>query len=174
MGFKDVLKTAFPFLVAAASAVPGGQIATTALGKILKLDPGATLDDAGAALLNAPPEVRAQLQAEENRHKEVMAQMGINSIQEYERIMAGDRASAREREMTLKDKIPAILAIGITLGFFGLLFIMLKFPPPPASEKVMDIMLGALTTAWIAVVTYYFGSSAGSARKTELLSQQTN
>src|SRR4051794_16502498 len=49
---KDFLKKAFPYLTIAASAVPGGNVATTMLGKILNLKDGATLDDAGLAAMN--------------------------------------------------------------------------------------------------------------------------
>jgi hypothetical protein len=39
-----------------------------------------------------------------------------------------------------------------------------------ASEPLL-VMLGSLGTAWVAVVNYWFGSSAGSDRKTDLLAK---
>lgn len=171
MGFTDVLKKAFPFLSIAASIVPGGNIATTVLGQVLNLKSGATMDDAGLALLNATPEQRAALMAEENRHKEVMQQMGIQSAEQFEQIAAGDRASARQREMTLKDRVPSLLALLVTVGFFGVLAFMMGYSLPTQGHDALLVMLGSLGTAWTAVVAYYFGSSAGSDRKTELLAQ---
>lgn len=42
---------------------------------------------------------------------------------------------------------------------------------PVASRDVLNIMLGSLGTAWISIIAYYFGSSNGSSRKTELLAK---
>ena len=90
---------------------------------------------------------------------------------ESERIAANDRNSARARQVSVKDYTPTILAYAITLGFFGLLWFMLKHDVPPANKDILNIMLGSLGSAWIGVVTYYFGSSAGSDKKTALLAQ---
>jgi hypothetical protein len=169
MAFTDVLKKAYPFLSAAASLVPGGNLAATALGQILNLKEGSTLDDAGLALMSATPEQRAQLQAEDNRHKEAITQMGFASAEEFERIAAADRASAREREKVIKDKIPAVLAWFTTAGFFGVLAFMLFRPVPDSGHDALMLMLGSLGTAWAGIMSYYFGSSAGSAEKTRLL-----
>lgn len=59
----------------------------------------------------------------------------------------------------------------MTLGFFGILSFMLVQSPPDGARDVLNIMLGALATAWISIVAYYFGSSSGSAEKTRLMSK---
>lgn len=86
------------------------------------------------------------------------------------RVDADDRASARAREIQTQDgRNVWWLAVGVTAGFFGVMFYMLNYPVPKEAERVIDVMLGSLGTAWIAVISYYFGSSNGSARKHDLI-----
>lgn len=84
-------------------------------------------------------------------------------------IAADDRKSAREREMAVKDRMPAVLAILITAGFFGTLGYMLKYGVPPEGSEVLYMMLGTLGTAWIGVIGYYYGTSAGSQTKNQII-----
>lgn len=101
-----------------------------------------------------------------------MKQLDINSVEEMEKLAIQDRSSAREREMAVKDWTPRILAYGVTVGFFGLLSFLLRHDLPAGSKDVLNIMLGSLGTAWISIVTYYFGSSAGSDKKTDLMGRK--
>lgn len=172
---KDFLKKAFPFIATAIGTVGGplGQTAAAALGKALgvdKTDP--TPGELAAAFVNATPEQIAAAQAAEHDFQLKMQQAGYEHVEDMAKIDAGDRASARAREIAVRDRIPAILALSITFGFFGLLFLIVFYPLPDASQKVLDIMIGTLGTAWVGVVTYYFGSSAGSAAKTALLAEK--
>lgn len=101
-----------------------------------------------------------------------MKQLDINSVEDMEKLAIQDRASAREREMSVRDWTPRILAYGVTAGFFGLLSFLLRHDLPAGSKDVLNIMLGSLGTAWISIVTYYFGSSAGSDKKTDLMGRK--
>jgi len=173
MAFTDVLKKAYPFLTVAASLVPGGNIATTALGQILKLKDGATLDDAGAAVLNAPPEVREALKAEDDRHAEVMAQMGITSAQEFEKIVAADRADARAMQTQTKAFTPGVLAY-IAVATLAFCIYMVGFRNlPDTGHDAMMILLGAVVGLAKDVYGYFFGSSSGSAAKDRIIAAQT-
>ena len=176
MGFTDVLKKAYPFIMAGASVGgPLGTMAASAVGKALNLDkvPSPTADGISNAIATAlaDPQQRAVLIQAEQEFKKQMTELGYQHAEELEQTAAADRANARQREMTLKDKIPAALAIMVTVGFFSVLAFMLFRQVPPTGHDALLLMLGALGSAWTAVVAYYFGSSAGSDRKTELLAQ---
>jgi hypothetical protein len=176
MGFTDVLRKSFPFISAAASlGGPLGTMAATLVGKAIGADkaPAPNVDSISNAIATAlaDPAQRAALIQAEQQFQAQMAELGYKDAEELAATDASDRANARLREETLKDKIPAILAILVTLGFFGVLAFMLFRQVPPTGHDALLLMLGALGSAWTSLVAYYFGSSAGSAAKTQLLAQ---
>lgn len=78
-----------------------------------------------------------------------------------EELDAADRKSARDMQIAAGSWVPGVLAIGITLGFFGILGWMLSDPNYKPTEPLL-IMLGSLGTAWASIIGFYFGSSHGS------------
>ena len=92
---------------------------------------------------------------------------------DLERISSGDRDSARKMQMQTNDWIPRILALIITVGFFGILIWMLINGMPKNGTEALLMMLGALGTAWTGVVNFYYGSSAGSKAKTDAMAAKS-
>jgi hypothetical protein len=90
---------------------------------------------------------------------------------DLERIAAADRSDARTRDIATKDYAAPILAAIIVAGFFGLIAALFLGAPPDASRSALDIMLGQLSGAFFAIVTYYYGTSLGSKRKTDLFAK---
>lgn len=174
MGFTAILRKSFPFISAAASlGGPIGTIAAGLVGKAIGADkaPPATADGISNAIANAfaDPAQRAALIQAEQQFQAQMAELGYKDAEALAATAAEDRESARQMEIQTKSWLPGTLAIVVTTGFFGLLAIMAFHTVPAGSEKILNVMTGSLGTAWIMVITYYFGSSAGSDRKTELL-----
>lgn len=67
---------------------------------------------------------------------------------------------------------PKVLAYLVTLGFFGILAFMLLWSVPESGHEVLLVMIGALGASWSMIIGYYFGSSAGSAKKSQLLADR--
>ncbi len=167
------LKKAAPFVAKALEL--GGPVGVLA-GTVVNAVAGGTgkigtAEDLAAAFAKTPDQQKfiADLKTSEQQFALQMKQLEINSADELEKIMAEDRASARGREIAVKDKVPAILAFSITAGFFATLFFVFGHGVKTEARDMANIMVGTLGTAWVGVVTYYFGSSRGSDRKTELL-----
>ena len=169
--WKALVKSIAP-TIGTALGGPLGGIAGLALSKALGMPDDAAKDEnsLSAAIQGANPDQLLALKKADQDFAVQMQKLGFENIEALEAIAAGDRANAREREIKTQDWTPKILGLAITLGFFGLLYFLLRHEPPTGSRDILNIMLGSLGSAWIGVVTYYFGSSAGSARKTELMS----
>lgn len=176
MAALDFFKKVLPFLTAGLSiAGPAGALAASVLGNIPALKTAAgenpTVDGITKALssLTLTPELTAQLKEAELQYQAQMQKMGFDDETAILKIAADDRASARQMQIQTKTWIVPLLAILVTFGFFTLLALMLFHSIPTASENVLDTLIGVLGTAWIAIVNYYFGSSAAHVELTKTL-----
>ena len=120
-----------------------------------------------AALATASPELLQKIKEADQKFKVDMETLGVD----LEKVAADDRASARAREIAVRDRTPQILAFSYTLGYFALLFVVMFHDLPDGAHDLLNTLIGVLSAAQVGIMNYYFGSSAGSARKTELLSK---
>lgn len=163
----NLVRTVAP-TIATAVGGPLAGMATRAISEALLGKPDGAEDELIEAAKNATPEQLLALKKAEQDFVIRMRELDVD----LEKISNEDRNSARSREIQLKDITPKVLAGFITLGYFGVLFWMLRFglPQGGASEALL-VMLGALGTAWTGVVAYYFGSSAGSRDKNDTINK---
>jgi hypothetical protein len=158
---KSVLATVAPLLGTAIGG-PFGGLAGALLSKALgTTDPKAM----EAAITSTDPDILLKLKQADIEFQEHLKQLNIDEKQ----LAYADTASARQREESVRDNTPKILAYAVTVGFFGILAYLLYEGKPPGGDVIM-VMLGALGTAWTGIVSYYFGSSAGSASKDRTIS----
>jgi hypothetical protein len=156
------LKTIAP-TVATALGGPLAGMAVSAVAKAIGCDPDEVQDIISSNKLTA--EQVASIQLAELELKKQAQSMNLD----FAKLIAEDKKSARDMQIATKSWIPPVMAMGVTCGFFGILFGLMYGQIQHAPQ--IDIMLGSLGTAWTGIISFYFGSSAGSQAKTELLSK---
>lgn len=89
---------------------------------------------------------------------------------------ANDRDSARKREMATNDTTTRELAWVYTGGYFAMVICLIMgwVNIPPAHDKLLDVLMGVLTAGQYSVLTFYFGSSHGSAMKDTTIDRVVN
>lgn len=168
--WKSALGNIAPMLATALGGpLAGGAVA--AITKALGLGDDATDAEIAKKLAVADPATLLELKKAEQEFSARMAELGFKSEADLAKIEADDRASARRREVDAQDWTPRILAYLVTGGFFGMLSVMVFAEIPAASKEPLYILLGSLGTAWTSIIAYYFGSTAGGQKKSELLAK---
>lgn len=107
----------------------------------------------------------------------VIAAAAEEKRMELEAIKAqlADVASARSQTVELAKAGSAIawgapvVSVIIAVGFFVMLYLIIRREIPEGSRDLANIMLGSLGSSFTGVVAYWVGSSAGSAQKTAAL-----
>ena len=156
------LKTIAP-TIATALGGPLAGMAVSAVAKAIGVSPDEVQDVISNGKLTA--EQVASIQLAELELKKQAQSMNLD----FAKLMAEDKKSARDMQIATKSWIPALLAVFVTIGFFGIL-LGLMTEHFKTSDALM-LMLGSLATAWTGVMAFYFGSSASSQAKTELLAK---
>jgi hypothetical protein len=135
-----------------------------------------SIGDAADKIFTSKEEKAAFLQAaasEINRNMEKMQEL---ATQETEALLK-DNDSARNRETQiatsehaplLNKVVTPILALGIIILTFTL-FYMVMFKALGAEKDIVIYILGVLSAVVTQIISYYFGSSQGSANKQKQL-----
>ena len=173
--WRAIVKTAAPFLGTALGGPLGG-----AAGKLIAQalggdDTKATPDDLAKLVQSVTPEQLLALKDADQAFQIQLRTLDIAEIKDLEALAAQDRASARARETAVKDWTPRVLAYGVVIAWAVINGFLLKHAMagsslPPDMATIIMRVLGTLDAALTFVLGYYFGSSASSARKDELLS----
>jgi len=156
------LKTVAP-TIATALGGPLAGMAVSAVAKAIGCEPDEVQGIISSNKLTA--EQVASIQLAELELKKQAQSMNLD----FAKLVAEDKKSARDMQIATRSWIPPVMAMGVTIGFFGILFGLMYGQIQHAPQ--IDIMLGSLGTAWTGIISFYFGSSAGSQAKTELLHQ---
>jgi hypothetical protein len=149
----------------AASAM-GGPYAGAAMS-ILAKNLGVTEDKVEEYILSASPDQLLQLKLAEIELDRWREEAGIRK----DEIAAKDRESARDLAKTRGVAIQASLSVLYTVGYFLTLFLFISgwaAVKPDYKEMVM-VLIGALASPQLQILNFWFGSSQGSASKTDML-----
>ena len=91
---------------------------------------------------------------------------------DFAKLIAEDKKSARDMQIATKSSLPAILAV-LIVGGFGVITALKVTGYALAADPTVQDLLTTLRDGVILVLSYYFGSSAGSQAKDQLLHKST-
>ena len=160
----DWLKSIAP-TIASALGGPLAGLAVDAVSKAIGIDPKDVQATIDSGKLTA--EQIASIKEAEIAMAARAQELGLD----FEKLAVDDRKSARDMQNKTSSWIPGVMAIVVTVGFFGIL-IGLMTEHFRTSEALM-LMLGSLGTAWTGIIAFYFGSSAGSQAKDQMIHNST-
>jgi hypothetical protein len=173
MGFTDILRKAFPFLsIAASLGGPIGAIGASVLGKALNVGKPVASEDIADLLtgaLGGTPEQRAAALQAENDFKTQMAELGFKDAETLETLANQDRASARAREIAVRDYTPEIgfyLLVGV---FWYMVHYLFRYPIPEINRAIAYSAMGSIATLLVTAATYFYGTTRGSEQKSSTL-----
>lgn len=172
MDWKALIGTVAPWIGTALGGPLGGA-AIGAVADALGLS-DKTEASIKAALSGVTPEQMLAIKNADQAFSVKMQELGYSNQEKLAALAVDNTKNAREMQIQTRSKVPAILAVIVTLGFFGILIGMLAGKLTATDNQALLIMLGALGAAWGAVVNYYFGSSASSDHKTTLIANSAS
>lgn len=164
-GWKDTIRKVAPALGRALEAVPYAGPALAAVSAALLGRPDGTEAEISARIANWQPADELALRTAEQKFALDMVDRAVA----LERVDADDRANARGREVALHDWTTRALALAIITLFAVQMFLLTRHAIPAENRDAANQLLGILYVAVTVVLSYYFGSSAGSRTKDAVL-----
>ena len=145
----------------------GAEGVKTASAAAIQAVTGTSDPEAAGALLRQNPAASAQLRVQ-------LAQLAAAQENAARAVELGTLTAALRDTTTPKPAVawsaPIISAV-VLLTFGSVMLLVLTLGVPAGNETIANMLLGTLAAMATSVVSYWVGSSAGSARKEERLAQ---
>lgn len=169
--WKKLVGAVAPTLATALGG-PLAGVAVSALSEAMLGKPDGSSSEVAEAIRSGGADALVKLKEAETAFTLKMRELDID----LERVHQQDRASARQREAQTGDRAtPRVLAFVIVGGFLSMVASVLLGKvtgiTDPTAAGMIGTLIGYVSAKADQVVSYYFGSSAGSADKTALLAR---
>jgi len=158
----DWLKSIAP-TIATALGGPLAGMAVEALSKAIGVDPSEVQNTINSGKMTA--DQIASLQTAELALKARAQEMGLD----FEKLAVADRTSARQMQISTQSYVPPTLSIMIVMAWAIVQWFLLTHIIDGSMRELVARVLGTLDGALMLVLSFYFGSSAGSQAKDDLL-----
>jgi len=158
----DWLKSIAP-TVASALGGPLAGLAVNAVSSALGIDPDKVQDTINSGKLTA--DQIASIQQAELALKQRAQELGLD----FEKLAVADRASARQMQISTQSYVPPTLSIMIVLAWAIVQWFLLTHIIDSSMRELIARVLGTLDGALMLVLSFYFGSSAGSQAKDTMI-----
>jgi len=173
--WKAIVRTVAPGIASAFGTPLAGMAVTALLNAVLPADATKPADPEAflaQTLASANPEMLLKMKQADQQFLLDMKKLDID----LEKFNEEDRASARQREIAVKDKTPTLLAFAIVGGFLAMtcgiiVTALLEYKIDPVSMGLIGTLVGYLSAKSELVLTYYYGSSSGSAEKSATIAK---
>jgi hypothetical protein len=152
--------------IASAVAGPFGGLAYEVIAKVFNIGTDAAKDMLEAGKMTS--DQLAQVKVAEIQLKQMEEQLGLN----FEQLAVQDRMSARAMQSETKSSLVPALAILIIVAFI-VVTIGTLMGYSHIESAMAGTLIGYLSAKAEQVVAFYFGSSAGSQQKNEMLFNST-
>jgi len=169
MEWSKIISTVAPWIGTALGG-PLGGMAVSAVANALGLT-DKTTDAIKQAIGGATPEQLLALKQADQGFALQMQELGFKQLSDLEAIAAGDRKDARDMQKSVRSWVPAALSCGITVGYFAVLIGMMTGRFSISDNQAMLLMLGSLSTAWVSVMAFWFGTTNSSQNKNALIAR---
>lgn len=170
-------------LVATGLGGPHAGMAVRVLTEVLGIerdssDPRKTEKQISDLLMSGDPEVMARIREAELKMEARMAEFGIDREQlsvERERIAVDDRKSARSLAIAEGQEPQLVLSALYTAGYFWLLHGLVTGSVTIGNDvrPLVNTLIGMMSAAQLAIMQFWFGSSAGSKVKDSISAMQS-
>ena len=169
---------------------PMQATAVASLGKFVAQDHDAEIGAIEALIDDTPDTAEKVKEAEADAFKQIasaspeieQARIASQDLSrrletwiEAEKVASDDRQVTRTQRANAKDWwLNPVLALAVTAGFFGIVAYLLGNNETEGKDvgAIAQTLLGVMGTAWITIITFYFGSCVGSKEKTALLADE--
>lgn len=140
-------------------------------GKFVQEKLGVDTEEAALLVLENDPDAMLKMKQADQEFAKHLADNGV----ELENIAAQDRNSARDLAKA-RGMVPQMVLSGLyTVGYFFVFWLCLtgRADIIVGQETLVAGLIGVLTAAQIQIMNFWFGSSSGSSRKTDMMSAKT-
>jgi hypothetical protein len=124
-----------------------------------------TISGVSEALAGATPESLAALSVADQDFQIRMKALGLSNLQAMEGLATADRANARQMNIDMPSKMPALLSCALLLLICMTILLLAFASIPDGNKDILFSLVGALLVAFTGSNNFWFGTTRGSADK---------